>query len=177
MMKALEEKMGESFTAIFALIAAAAAGITAWATWRQIGGLKSALQAETLLKLLDRFDSVPFRERRRTAATACLSQGRDPAGAALDDVLDFFDDTAFLVKKGAPDEEMMWHGFYHWIRLYLQAGEQYITSYRRNEPAVWKHLFSLYPRLNALEKAEGQNVYIERLNELELRKQLEQEII
>jgi hypothetical protein len=168
--------MGAFLTAGAALMAAVAAIITAWATRQQVQGLKSALQAETMLKLLDRFDSVSFREIRKNAATACISQSKDAARAAVDDVLDFFDDAAFLVKKGALDEEMMWHGFYHWIRLYLQAAEKYIAEYRQNEPAVWKDLFRIHPRLDALEKQEGQGLYIERLGDAELQKQLREEI-
>jgi hypothetical protein len=52
-----------------------------------VQGFKAALQAETLLKLLDRFDSDSFRRTRKTAATACVSKSQDAAGAAIEDVL------------------------------------------------------------------------------------------
>ena len=162
--------------AIAGVAAAIGAIITAAVSWRQVQGFRASLQAETMLKLLDRFDSDSFRQTRETAATACVSQNPDAAGAAVEDVLEFFDDAAFLVEKNALDAEMMWHSFYHWIRLYLQAGEPHITTYRTAEPSVWKHLFAIYPRLTVIEKAQGRGVYVEKLNNPQLKRQLEQEI-
>jgi len=108
---------------------------------------------------------------------ACISnlKTKDP-GAAVEDVLDFFDDAAFLVKKGALDTEMTWHAFYHWVRLYFQAAEQHIMAYRKREPPVWNYLCWIYPRLNGFEKTQRPSTYREKLDDEDLKRQLEEEI-
>jgi hypothetical protein len=67
---------------------------------QQISAVKSALQAESILRLMDKFDSEPFLEKRKIAAAACLShlEAKNP-GAEVEDILDFFEDVAFLVKS------------------------------------------------------------------------------
>jgi hypothetical protein len=90
----------------------------------------------------------------------------------MEDVLYFFDDAAFCVEKGALDEEMMWHAFYHWVRLFYQASEKYIIDRQKEEPTVWSALGWIYPRLNTLEKARSGNAYKEKLNITELERDL-----
>ena len=90
----------------------------------------------------------------------------------MEDVLDFFDDTAFCVQKGALDKEMMWHPFYHWVRLFYQAAEQYIIDRQKDEPAVWSALYWIYPQLNTIEKTKSANAYKEKLKNAELEKDL-----
>lgn len=88
----------------------------------------------------------------------------------------FFDDVAFLVTKGALDTEMMWHPFYHWVRMYYQAAEQHIITRTKDEPAVWNYLRSIYPRLTEIEKSENLGTYKEKLTDTELRTHLQEEI-
>jgi hypothetical protein len=70
------------------------------------------------------------------------------------DVLDFLEDVAFFVRTDAVTPEQAWHAFYHWIRGYYQASEQYISERRNQESAVYKELHRLFPKLNATEKRE-----------------------
>jgi hypothetical protein len=149
------------------------ANATRQAADKQIAAIKSSLQATTLFELMDKFDSREFQGKLKNAAKACLAHldTTDP-GVAVEDVLDFFDDVAFLVNKGALDEEMMWHTFYHWVRVYYQASEQYIINRQKREPAVWSAFSQIYPRLNALEQAKSGITYKEKLNDTELTKDL-----
>jgi hypothetical protein len=62
------------------------------------------------------------------------------------------------------------------MRVYLQGAKKYIADYRKNEPAFWKDLLWIWPRLNAWEKREGNGVYLERLDDPELHRQLQLEI-
>jgi hypothetical protein len=127
---------------------------------------------------MDKFDSELFLAKRKIAATACLAhlEGKNP-GAEVEDILDFFDDVAFLVKRDAIDSEMMWHPFYHWVRLYFQASEQHIIARTKEEAAVWNYLRWVYPRLNELEKAESPSTYKAKLDDAELRERLEEELL
>jgi hypothetical protein len=135
------------------------------------------MQAESVIKLMDKFDSPQFKEKRDTAAKACLEhlEGKNP-GAAVEDILDFFDNVAFLVTKGALETEMMWHPFYHWVRMYCQAAEQHINARTKDESAVWNYLRSIYPALNELEKVQSPSGHKEKLSDDELRAQLLEEI-
>jgi hypothetical protein len=157
---------------------ALAAGALAYSVGqRQVGASKSALQAESIISLMEKFDSEAFQNKRRLAAEACLSKlPTRESGVDVDDVLDLFEDAAFLVHEGALSRRMMWHGFHHWVRIYYQASERYIADCRENEPARWKYLCLVYPLLNEVEKAEGKGKYIERLTDAALRTQLEEEL-
>jgi hypothetical protein len=139
--------------------------------------LKVTLQTESLLKLMDKFDSKPFREKRIAATKACLCklESKDP-GDDVDDLLDFFDDVAFLVKIGALRKTMMHHAFYHWVRLYFQASEKHIVDYRTAEPTVWANLWWVYPHLKALEKAKSRGTYKEKRDDATLKIDLEKEM-
>lgn len=90
----------------------------------------------------------------------------------VEDVLDFFDEIAFLVKKGALNKEMVWHEFYHWIRLYMQSSEKYITERRLKESSVWEDIVNLYPKLKKLEKKRYPETYKEKLDDETLKKYL-----
>jgi hypothetical protein len=161
-------------TGLLAIVSASIAyKATRQAADKQIAAIKSSVQADTLLRLMDKFDSEEFQGKLKNAAEACLAHldTKDP-GIAVDDVLDFLDDAAFLVRKGALDEEMMWHPFYHWVRVYYQASEQYIISRQKREPTVWSALSWVYPRLNNLEKAKSGLRYKEKLTDPELKKDL-----
>lgn len=144
---------------------------------RQIVAIKATLQAESIIKLTDKFDSHDFQEKRKRAAQACLNHLEDKnPGVVIEDILDFFDDVAFLVTKGALDTEMMWHPFYHWVRMYYQAAEQYIIARTKEEPTVWNYLCAIYPRLTEMEKSKSSHTYKEKLTDTELRTHLQEEI-
>jgi hypothetical protein len=130
-----------------------------------------------MLKLMEKFDSESFKEKRQIAAKACLAklEGRKLRNSVVH-VLDFFEDVAFLVKRGALDIEMMWH-FYHWVRMYVQASEQQVMASANNHPVIWDSLRWAYPRLIELEKTRGCGTYKEKLSGAELRAQLEDEIL
>jgi hypothetical protein len=165
------------FTAIGAFLAAAAAIYAAWETRKQVQALQTSLQIESGLKLSQEFDSPEYEEKRKAAATACAARikYRD-AGLEVENILDFFDDLAFLVRKAALDEEWVWHRFYHWIRIYMQSSEKYIATRTEKEPRVWEDLLWLYPRLNLLEKMRRPEKYKENLNDEELESFLKEEI-
>jgi hypothetical protein len=160
-----------------AIGAATGAIITAWTTRQQVKALTLSLKAETMLKLLDKFDGDEFLDIRKTAAKVCLCHldDRNP-GAIVEPILDVLDDAAFLVKKGALDEEMMHHAFYHWARLYWQASETLITLRRAEEPAVWNNLAAIYPRLNEIERKMNQGTDVQQLTRQQLKDYMDDEL-
>src|SRR3989442_665480 len=68
---------------------------------------------ELILKLDEKFNSPQFLEKRSRAAK-CLrdksyKDDKSDAKEDADDVLDFFETVQFLLKRGALDEETVWH--------------------------------------------------------------------
>ena len=160
---------------IISLITAVAAFLTAIVTGQQVRSAKLSTQADTFLRLTDRFDDFPFREKRYLAAISCLKNlSTKKPDNSVDDVLDFFEDVCFLVHKKALDKDMAWHGFYNWMRLYYQSSKNYIEEQRNAESGLWEYLTLVYPQLEQREMES--NKFITKLSETKLKNDLEDEI-
>ena len=69
----------------------------------------------------------------------------------MEDVLDFFETVAMLVRKRALDTYMVWHTFDYWIERYYAVALPHIAERQAREPGVWEDLCWLLPRLRALQ--------------------------
>jgi hypothetical protein len=85
----------------------------------------------------------------RSAAAAALLDGRPSHD--IDEVLDFFDQVALLLKRGALDEELVSYEFYWPMANYWFASQEYIRQVQRDAPAAWEQLAGAVPRLAAIE--------------------------
>lgn len=85
----------------------------------------------------------------RAAAAEALIEGR--GGDDLDAVLDFFDEVAFLMRRGAVDEELVWYQFYWPMVHYWAAAQGYVSAVRATEPTAWEQLEAAMPALLANE--------------------------
>lgn len=159
-------------------IAALAALLTAIVSLIQTKRLRVSLQIETLSKLVDRFENASFESKRSEAARSCINniQNKNP-GIEIEEMFDFFDEIAFLVRIKALTLEMAWHEFYHWIRLYYQSAEIYFNDRRVKEPSVWEDIFKLYPKLNSFEEINHPITYKEKLDDSALKAFLEEELL
>lgn len=106
------------------------------------------LGIDLILKLGERFESAAMREHRAAAALA-LRKSDEGDIPALDSVLDFFEDVAFLVRRGAVDVEAVYEFFSHWIEIYARAS----AEYRRSDHGslVWEGFERLIPTLEQFE--------------------------
>jgi hypothetical protein len=68
-----------------------------------------------------------------------------------DAIIDFIDDIGFLVQGHQISDWVAYHFFFHWIQIYYESFEPYITSSRRNNPAVWEYVKPLYDDLVVIE--------------------------
>jgi hypothetical protein len=104
--------------------------------------------------LLDKYEErffVGMESKRNSAALFLL--GEQPSANDLEDVLDYLESPiAAKTISGAMDPKQVYDVFYHWVRLYWQAGEPFINEYRKEEPAAWRTLKALYERLASFEK-------------------------
>ncbi len=85
----------------------------------------------------------------RSAAAAGLLDGRPSHD--IDEVLDFFDQIALLLQRGALDGEMVCYEFYWPMANYWFASQEYIRQVQRDAPAAWEQLAGAMPRLAAIE--------------------------
>jgi PAS domain-containing protein len=85
----------------------------------------------------------------RSAAAAALLDGRPSHD--IDEVLDFFDQIALLLRRGALDEQMVCYEFYWPMANYWFASQEYIRQVQRDAPAAWEELSGTLPRLTAIE--------------------------
>lgn len=67
--------------------------------------------------------------------------------SSVDSVLDFFEQVAFLERRGAIDIEFVWHAFYHWLFHYYHLTEKYLAAAGADDSTVWADLSKLYERM------------------------------
>ena len=67
------------------------------------------------------------------------------------DVLFFFDEIAFLWKRGALDEELIWYEFYWPMANYWSAGQERVRSLRSDDAHRLEALAELMKRLVVIE--------------------------
>ena len=104
---------------------------------------------DLLLKFEDNFFGLGKREVRAKAARGLLRD--EPDYSNVEDILDFFETIALLVRRGALDEYMVWHTFNYWINRYYEAAKQHILLRQKGEPEVWGDLSGLVRKLRTLE--------------------------
>jgi hypothetical protein len=140
-----------SFT--WSAVAALAAVVTAVIIFfqvRQEGRLnRLTMGVDALPRLSEDWNSSRMLGMRRRAARALLDGNPD---SNVDNVLDWFETVALLVKRGGFDEEFTWHTFYVWMAHYWVAAQDYIRDTQEEEGGItWADFSDLMPRLFARE--------------------------
>lgn len=120
-----------------------------WSLWVFISAKRRErfkLGIDLMMKLGERFESTTMREHRATAAAA-LAAKRKGNITALDSVLDFFEEVAFLRRRGAVDVEAVYEYFSYWLELYGRS----TTLYRADRALVWEGFNRLVPEVAQFE--------------------------
>ncbi len=116
-------------------------------------------RVEFLLKVTDDFDSDRMQEARASAAQTILKSqdGEKVDMSEVDDVLDFFETVALLVRRKALIEEFVWHSFSYWMRRYFFLCKDYILTVQKkpDERSRWEDIVWLNPRLLRIEKEKN----------------------
>lgn len=134
---------------------------------------RTALKITTTLDLDYSFNSNEFKQIRCKAAQS-IREG-NIENRNVDDVLDFFEHLAFLLKRGIIDEETIWHTFFWWIHRYWKLSQAYAEKTRGKESTVWEDLPDLYMKLLKTEKEKNAK-FNEELDADDMKKFLEDEI-
>lgn len=130
----------------------------------QISQSKDALSVELTLKLDDKFNNSRFTKQRQSIGEKFFLQSKnDLAGVTeklihsgeskyrLEDILDFFETIALLVRQNILHEELVWHTFYHWLHYYYCFADGYIKHKQKEEPTVYTDIVWLHDRLYKFE--------------------------
>lgn len=97
-------------------------------------------QSVDLLFKLENDFFGPAKRQQRAKACRDLAAGNT---LEAEPILDFFETMALLLRRGALDEEMVFHTFFYWLNHYYQVLEPTILERQKTEPLVWQDLTAL----------------------------------
>ena len=133
----------------------------------QIELSRTTLGVELTLKFDDHFSSDDFVDARRTSASKVLEainttlNFRDEVTRVLiddygeiEEILDFFEQIGYLVRKGILDKKFVWHTFSYWFFRYWHLTKGYIDVRGKNS-SVYKDLAFLNESMIEIEKEES----------------------
>jgi hypothetical protein len=135
-----------------------AAILTILFAWRQITLQRRQSRLENLERIIEWYDDEKLREFRRRLAESRLDENEclrfldvDTYNDA-DEVLDFFEHVAFLVRKRHLDLYDVWHSFHLWIAIYVSDFKELIEAAQLEDPGTFADLSWIYPKLKKMEK-------------------------
>jgi hypothetical protein len=120
------------------------------ALWWQVRRARFNQSIDLLFRLEGDFFGAAKRAQRVKAAAGLL-EGQ-PLEA--EPILDFFETMALLLRRGALDEEIVWHTFFYWIDHYYEACRDAIAARQNQDPLVWRDLAELISKLRKLQTSE-----------------------
>jgi hypothetical protein len=136
------------------------------------------LAIDLILKFGQRFETPEMRTTRAKAGNALLLDPTE-GNECVDDVLNFFEELAFLVDRKAVDEEAAWEFFYYWVVRYYRATSQYRQAIEDEHPAeadVYSHFQSLNVRLERIERERLTKHTWAPLSDVQIKEFLEDEV-
>ncbi len=69
--------------------------------------------------------------------------------------LECFETMALLLRRGALDQEIVWHTFFYWIDHYYAAAREHIEQRQVAAPLVWKDLVSFVAKLRKFQASQS----------------------
>jgi hypothetical protein len=141
--------MADYWTRIPIIVAVAGAILSIVSLAYQIRRSRFVTSIDLLLKFESNFFGPEKREIRSKAAKGMLREAADFSEA--EDILDFFETIALLVRKGALDSYMVWHTFDYWISRYYEAAKKHVLQRQQAEPQVWQDFCELVQKMRQQE--------------------------
>jgi hypothetical protein len=138
--------------------------VTAIAFYCQSRQNRFALGIELLLKLDGRFNMM--RASRQNAATYLKEKQGIRTGIDisikdlerdLDEVLDFFDQLGYFLKRSALERRAVWSAFYDQVHHWYCNAEKYITPQRQLDATIWENFEYLDKQLVAEQMRHKRN--------------------
>ena len=117
-----------------------------WQVWRARFN-----QSVDLLFRLEADFFGPAKRAQRAKAAADLLAGKSPEA---EPILDFFETMALLLRRGALDQEIVWHTFFYWIDHYYAAACEHIEQRQVAEPLIWKDLVAFVGKLRRFQASQ-----------------------
>jgi hypothetical protein len=119
--------------------------VAVWVFSHETRQSRSLLSIDLLFKMEDKFGSDEMRKARADAATAALAHlnEQDPdqqKRQQLDEILNFFEMLAMLVKQKKLDAQYAHFQFGYWFKHYYSFAYPIIQDIQRDSPHQWSHL-------------------------------------
>jgi hypothetical protein len=108
---------------------------------------------DLLFKLEEKFNSDSLRRARAEAAPVAISilegqsvkkQDIQQAQVRMDEILNFFDMLALMVKQGKLDKKYAHFQFAYWLKHYYAYQHNYIRLIQKKRPQQWEHIPWIY---------------------------------
>jgi hypothetical protein len=117
---------------------------------------RRALQTDALLRSFERFESDKLRAFRRIAAWGLLHKGSTISEfSAIEEVLEFFGDVAFLINSKAINGRLAYNQYSWWLIRYWLCSKEYVITVRNFDPFSWVTLEKIANKLISEEIKEG----------------------
>ena len=133
------------------------------------------------LRFTDEFEIDRIRSARQSAARAMKLIEAEPKKDAMselseiDDILDFFEKLALLVRRKAINKRLVCHEFFYWFHRYYLLGRDRIASIQQTSPTIYEDIVWLYPRLVKFQKKQNPH-FDEVLTKEELSRFIQEEL-
>ena len=126
------------------LIALSTFAFAVWTYWSAKRRERFKMGIDLILKLGEQFDSEEKRKSRSEGAKD-LAQNDIARSMEVDDVLDFFEDVGFLLRRRAIDLEAVDTFFAYWLEAWWRATTRYRSD--KASPTTWKNVERMATKL------------------------------
>ncbi len=151
--------MNLDYNMISAMMAVISSLIAIYAIVHQSKRSSFALGMDLLFKINDQFNHPDF-TLKRIAAAKFLLKLKDKTNydkwicPDLDEILDFFQTIASLIRRGALDKDIVWEYYSYWLNNYYAASEEYIKLCQKEFPQTYEGVELLHKLFVKLENKE-----------------------
>jgi hypothetical protein len=132
------------------IVAAAAVVVALAAMIWQARQTHASNSVANMWRFLDAWDSS---EMHRIRIKACRSLKVSGDADEITDLLGFFEELGFLVRRRSLDADTAWAMFSDWALPYWKAAEYFITRDQRDDRTLWEDFEFLNRRLLSIEAA------------------------
>lgn len=154
----------QTAAALFTLATLPFIAVQAYLIYSQLKDDKLRNSADLVLQLRDKYRSDAGRKMRQVAAKS-INDARNNGVSSRervtkynpeDELLDFFNEMGFLVKRRRLAESIMvWSAFYNPIHKYCCAAKDYIAETQRGNPLIWEELSYLHKEIHFISKSQS----------------------
>jgi hypothetical protein len=113
-----------------------------------------AVGLDLILRLDTEFRSYRMIRQRKRAAEALQKKDFSKAYNHIDQVINFFEEVAFLLERKAIDAHIVWTHFFYYLNRLWYFIHEYVRSEQGRDPGLWTGVTEMYSRLEEIERKD-----------------------